>query len=281
MCQCVSGPVDRVEDVAGEHHHVAEHGADQAHRDDVHELRAVGEPLRLGQRPEQGHPDSDAEPEEGRMLRRVEQVVAERGLVERRDVPDVEVHRPAGDRQHGMCEHSQPADRAHAQQRRQQRAGAAEDDQQRRHVPDHQVFEHVHEQQLVGELVDGRAEGHCEHDQAACEAGLPPTRHRPPDRRQRARTDVVRVPEQQDHDREPDRGWRDGWSQHALNGATQLVSGALQAAAGRPQGMDAKPHLSGISAVSRHTPDSDPAGHGRLRPRASQPSAVGSKNGGR
>ena len=99
------------------------------------------------------------------MLQRVDGVVAQRGLVEHRQVPDVEVERPGHDRHDGMGEHAQaPGDRI-AQHRGQQRAGQAQHDQQRGDVADQQVLDHVGDEQLVGERVDRRAQGEGEHDQ--------------------------------------------------------------------------------------------------------------------
>ena len=58
-------------------------------RDDVAGLRRVAEPRRRRQRPEQAHPHVGAEEDEGQVLERVERLVAQRGLVQRRDVPGV------------------------------------------------------------------------------------------------------------------------------------------------------------------------------------------------
>ena len=200
----VAGAVVRIEHGAGEDHHVREHRPDEPHDDDVAEPSAVAEPLRLRERAEQAHPHRDAEAEERRVLERVDGVVAQRRLIQRGQMPDVEVDRPARDRDHRVREYAQPSDRLDPQQRREQWSREPEDDQQRREIADQQVLDHVGHEQLVGELVDRRAERDCEHDQAGRVAPLAPARDRPAVARERAHARVVREPVEQDQDRQPD-----------------------------------------------------------------------------
>ena len=75
--------------------------------------------------------------------------VAQRRLVEDRQVPDVQVDRPQREGDQRMGEHAQAIEEADAQDRRDQRAGEAEHDQQRRDVAEQQVLDHVHVQQFL------------------------------------------------------------------------------------------------------------------------------------
>ena len=88
------------------HQHVREHGADQAHGDDVDDLGAVAEPGRLRQRAESA--TARCRGRRTRMtgvLDRVqERRVEGRRLIERRDVPDVEDRRPERERDDRVCQ---------------------------------------------------------------------------------------------------------------------------------------------------------------------------------
>ena len=68
----VSGLVDVVEGGAAPDEDVADHGRDEADADDVRELRTGAEPLRRGQRLENGEPQHDPCAEERDVLERVE-----------------------------------------------------------------------------------------------------------------------------------------------------------------------------------------------------------------
>ena len=81
--RALAGRVDAVEGVAAEDEDVAEHGAGEAHGDDVDELGEVAEPRRLRQRAEQRHPHVRPEEHEAHVLQRVHARVADRGLVQR------------------------------------------------------------------------------------------------------------------------------------------------------------------------------------------------------
>ena len=65
-------------------------------------------------------------------------------------------------------QHAEGARRAHVQQGLQHRAGEPEDDEQRRDVADHDVLDHVHEQEL---LLADRVDRRDEHEDEEAEAG--------------------------------------------------------------------------------------------------------------
>ena len=87
------------------------------------------------------------------MLEGVDQVVADGQLVEERQVPGVEIHGPQRDGEERVGERAQRAGSAEVQQRLDHGAGEPKHDQQRRDVADHDVLEHVSDQDAVGERV--------------------------------------------------------------------------------------------------------------------------------
>ena len=86
--------IHAVDRLAGPDEDVAENRLEQADGDDVAELRRGAEPRRPGQHLDHRRPHERAGREEAEVLERVDGVVTDRTLVEKRDVPDVEVQRP-------------------------------------------------------------------------------------------------------------------------------------------------------------------------------------------
>ena len=82
---------------------VGEHRLEHAHDDDVDQHRAVAEPRGLRQRADQRQPHREAEGEEAGVLGEVQQRAVEDPLVERREVPEVEVERPDRQRDRAGC----------------------------------------------------------------------------------------------------------------------------------------------------------------------------------
>ncbi len=110
------------------------------------------------------------------MLERVQERVAQGGVVERRDVPDPDRGRVEHDREHGVGEE---ADRAldavdAARGRAQEDAGQAEDAEDRGEVEQHDVLRHVHEEELVAQAVHGRDQRHEDQGQAGQERDQAP-----------------------------------------------------------------------------------------------------------
>ena len=111
-----------------------------------------------------------------RCSKRVQERVAQGGVVERRDVPDPDRGRVEHDREHGMGEE---ADRAldavdAARGRAQEDAGQAEDAEDRGEVEQHDVLRHVHEEELVAQAVHGRDQRHEDQGQAGQERDQAP-----------------------------------------------------------------------------------------------------------
>ena len=96
-----------IEDGVGPHEDVAQRGAGEADAHHVGDLGPDPEPGGDGQRPHQRHPHQDPEADEARVLERVDRLVRQRLLVERRDVPDVEAGGPQ--RQRDQRDGSAPA----------------------------------------------------------------------------------------------------------------------------------------------------------------------------
>ncbi len=172
----LAGGVAGIQDAAGPQERVGQHALDQPHGDDVADLRAVAEPRRLGQRAQQRHPHRHPERDEQDVLQRVHGGVLHRALVERGQVPEVEVRRPGRERHDRVREHAQPADSGRREQRLQQRAGEPEHQQQRAEVGEQQVLEHVGEEQLLGDMRQRRDERRRHQRQPAVPAPLPPGR---------------------------------------------------------------------------------------------------------
>ena len=114
--------------------------------------------------------------DEQRVLERVDGLVLERRLVQRRDVPERRgstAHSAnAGDR---VGERAQPARAADAQDRREHRAGEAEHEQQRGEVAEQQVLGHVRDEALVAQVPERGEAGDAE-EQPGGEAQLAPQR---------------------------------------------------------------------------------------------------------
>ena len=81
------------------------------------------------------------------MLEGVDGAVVDRGLVEPRNVPDVEVDRP--ERQRDQWVREDQVAKTHAALKRQQRTGEAEHECERREVAEDDVLEHVNPEQLL------------------------------------------------------------------------------------------------------------------------------------
>jgi hypothetical protein len=170
----LAGGVPRIERRARPQQHVGQHGLDEAHEQHVGQPGEVAEPGRLGQRAEQRHPHGHATADEHDVLESVDPVVLHGALVQRGQVPDVEVDGPQRQRDGGMREHPQPPQLAHRQQRLQDRPGQAEDQQQRADVGDQQVLDHVHREQLVADGADRAAQRDQDQRQPAVPAPLAP-----------------------------------------------------------------------------------------------------------
>ncbi len=97
-------------------------------------------------------------------------VIADRALVERREVPDVEVRRPQHERDDRVAEDPQPRDRP--QERREHRTRQPEHDQQRAEVRDQQVPSMC--AQNSSSDIPARRRASCHQDEAAVEAPLAP-----------------------------------------------------------------------------------------------------------
>jgi hypothetical protein len=106
------------------------------------------------------------------VLERVDGVVGHRALVERGQVPDVEVRGPERQGDDRVPEHAHERDGA--QQRREHRTGQPEDDQQRAEVGDQQVLEHVRPEQLLAHHRERRRQSHRHQREPAVEAPLAP-----------------------------------------------------------------------------------------------------------
>jgi len=91
------------------------------------------------------------------VLERVQQIMADRRLIEQREPPDIHVERPDRQRDDRLRQRTQPARRPQPQQRRERRTREPDDDEKRRDVADQQVLCHVRDQDAVGQVVRGRA----------------------------------------------------------------------------------------------------------------------------
>ena len=126
------------------------------------------------------------------MLEGVDGVVPERGLVEVRQVPEVEVHRPQRPGHERVGEHAQPVNPLVGEQRTKQRARQPGDDGQRRELPEQHVLRHVHEEELLlAPRVEGREERKGDERQAEPERPAAPGGDGRSATRERPRTAVV------------------------------------------------------------------------------------------
>ena len=83
------------------------------------------------------------------MLERVHRAVPNGRLVEKRQVPDVEIDRPERECDERVGEHPQSLDRPERQQRPQDGAGRAGEQAERREIADQHVLEHVEAEELL------------------------------------------------------------------------------------------------------------------------------------
>jgi hypothetical protein len=108
----------------------------------------------------------------------MERVVVQRSLVQKREVPDVEVDRPERQRDEWVGQDSQPRDRADREHRPEDRAREADDERERREIADDHVLEHVREEELLlPESIERRHERQEQEHERRCEGRLPPPRH--------------------------------------------------------------------------------------------------------
>ena len=140
------------------------------------------------------------------MLERVDRRMAQRCLIERGQVPDIQVDGPQREGERRMRERAQAIEEGDAQDRGEQRAGQAEHDQERGDVAQQQVLDHVRIEQFLARRAEPR-QRRRDHDKAAVEARLAPAGDRAPragervgasrveEREQRQRTQLDRVGE--------------------------------------------------------------------------------------
>ena len=151
---------------------------------DVAELPAGPEPLRPGQHLDDGRPHQHAGREEGQVLERVDGAVRDRGLVQRRQVPEVEAEPPrAAGRRAGARGARSGASQGTARSGRSSGPVSPSTNASAREVAEQDVLEHVDEEELVLERRQLRRRGERDPER---EARLPPAR----DRRRRARASV-------------------------------------------------------------------------------------------
>ena len=114
-----------------------------------------------------------------RVLKRVNGLAREGGLVQAGQVPDVEIGDPQRQRDERMDEEAQPPHHRQAEERLKQRPGHTEHDQKRADVRHQQVLGHVAQEELLAQ-VRGRGDERGEHEHhAAGEAELSGQRDRP------------------------------------------------------------------------------------------------------
>ena len=108
-------------------------------------------------------------------------VVVQGGLVEHREVPEVEVHRPDRQRDERVGEEPEAVDRLQREHGPQHGPCQAGDEAERREVAEQHVLAHVDEEEvLLAELVDRRVERDHDERDPEPEEELPPSRHRQP-----------------------------------------------------------------------------------------------------
>ena len=112
------------------------------------------------------------------MLGEVQGRAVEHPLVERSEVPEIEVEDPERERDQGVPEEAKPAEPADAEDRLEHRPGEAQRDPERGQVADQEVLGHVGNNQLLRQPGDRRHIGDQQDQQAKAEAELPPPRHR-------------------------------------------------------------------------------------------------------
>jgi hypothetical protein len=123
-------------------------------------------------------------------------VVPQRALVQRRQVPDVEVRGPERQCDERMPEHTQPLDRLHGEHGPKQRPGQAGDESQRGQVAQQHVLDHVEGESPLSQLLERRRERNGDEQQAEREHDDAPPRHRRAARGERAGPAGVRRTDQ-------------------------------------------------------------------------------------
>ena len=161
-----------VEDASGPEEDVPEHRLDRAHDRDVPDLRAGPEPFRRRQRLQDGQPHDRAAREEAEMLERVHGVVAHGRLVEERQMPDVEVHRPERQGDQRIGEEAQAVQEG--ERRPQDRACQPREQRERREISEQDVLQHVEAEELFAERMDRADERDEEQRDAGREESDPP-----------------------------------------------------------------------------------------------------------
>jgi len=122
---------------------------DDPHDTDVGEPVREPEPARARQQLEQRGPEQRAAEEEQGVLQRVHGVVVERGVVERRHVPEADVDRPQRQGDERMREDAQRAHGPERERRPEQRAAQPEHEAERGEVADQQMLSHVQREVLL------------------------------------------------------------------------------------------------------------------------------------
>ena len=105
------------------------------------------------------------------MLERVHGAVVDRGLVDRRHVPEHQVHCPERERDEGVREDAQPHDPRKREQWPEHRPGRAGEQAERGEVADEEVLSHVEalEQLLLADPRDRRRD--CDEEEDETERG--------------------------------------------------------------------------------------------------------------
>jgi hypothetical protein len=133
------------------------------------------------------------------VLERVHAAVLDRGLVDRRQVPKHQVHRPERESDEGVREDAQPHDPRKREQRSEHRPGQPGEQAERGEVADEEVLGHVErEQLLLADPRDRRRDRSQEEHEAECEERDPPAGDGLAALGERPRADAVR------HGDEPD-----------------------------------------------------------------------------
>ncbi len=124
-------------------------GGNEADADDVRQLRSRAEPLRRGERLEDGEPEHDPGTEERDVLERVEGARLEGAFVEEREVPQDEVRRPDREGDQRIREHAESHHAGKREHRSEERSGQAGEEAQRSEVADEEVLRHVEREELL------------------------------------------------------------------------------------------------------------------------------------
>ena len=126
------------------------------------------------------------------VLERVHGGVVQRGVVEERDVPDVEIDCPQRQRDERVRQDAEPLDGTQREHRPQDRAGEPGDEAERREIAEDHVLQHVHEEEvLLAERVDRRVERRARRARSRSRSTTCRQRHRLAPRGERARAAQV------------------------------------------------------------------------------------------